>query len=199
MADPAPRRATYADLEAVSPHLVAEIIHGALVTHPRPSPRHGVASNSLAAELTGPFQKGRGGPGGWIFMDEPELHFGDDVVVPDIAGWRRERLQTLPDTAYLTVAPDWVCEIISPSTAIYDRGPKREIYARVGVSHLWHVDPVSQTLEAFQLTAGRWLLVATRVGGEEVALPPFEAVPFPLAVLWPFDEPIDPNAPPTSA
>lgn len=196
MATPAHKPATYADLEAVHPHLVAEIIYGALVTHPRPSPRHAVAANVLGSALTGGFQFGRGGPGGWIFMTEPELHFGSDVVVPDIAGWRRERLTTLPDKAYLETAPDWVCEVISPSTESYDRGPKRQIYAEAGVANLWFVNPVEQYLEAFQNVAGQWLLQSTVGGADEVKIPLFDAAPFSLGVLWPFDEPVDTKLPP---
>ncbi len=198
MAEPATKEATYADLEAAPPHLVAELVHGALVTHPRPAPRHAVAAARLGTTLGGPFDFGNDGPGGWIFMDEPELHFGRDVVVPDMAGWRRERLPSLPATAFIETAPDWVCEVLSPSTEYYDRGPKRRIYAEAGVSHLWLVDPRVQVLEAFQLTAGQWLLLATVAGADEVKLPPFEAAPFSLGLLWPFDAPIDPAAPPHS-
>ncbi|WP_375457855.1 Uma2 family endonuclease [uncultured Enterovirga sp.] len=124
-----PLPATYADIEALPEHLVGEIIDGMLETYPRPRPRHGAAASALSYELTGPFQRGRGGPGGWVFIVEPELHLGHQVVVPDLAGWRRERLTELPDTAYLETAPDWVCEVLSPSTARVDRGAKRRIYA----------------------------------------------------------------------
>ena len=141
MAEPAERQATYEDLMQVPPHLVAEILSGRLVTHPRPAPRHAVASSSLGDELVGPFQKGRGGPGGWWVLDEPELHLDADVLVPDIAGWRRERMPTMPETAWFGIAPDWVCEILSPSTAREDRVVKMPIYVRAGVSHLWLVDP----------------------------------------------------------
>lgn len=197
MAEAAPRPATYADLEAVPANLVAEIIHGALVTHPRPSPRHAVAANVLGSELTGGFQFGRGGPGGWVFMVEPELHFGANVVVPDIAGWRRERLSSLPDKAWIEIAPDWVCEIISPSTEHYDRGAKRQIYGAASVAYLWLVNPVEQYLEAFQLVAGQWLLQTTVAGADEVKIPPFDAAPFSLGLLWPFDAPIDASKPQT--
>lgn len=188
MAEPAPRHASYADLEAVHPRLVAEILHGKLVTHPRPAPLHAAASVALSLEVANPFQRGRGGPGGWVFRSEPELHLGDNVVVPDLAGWRRERLPSLPETAWIGTPPDWVCEIISPSTDFYDRGTKREIYAAAGVSHLWLVNPVVRQLEAFQLTAGKWLLAAVVSGADEVALPPFDAAPFSLGLLWPFDQ-----------
>jgi Uma2 family endonuclease len=190
MADPAKKRATYADLEAVPPELVAEIIDGELVTHPRPSPRHGVAATSLAEELTGPFQKGRGGPGGWIFIVEPELHLGEDVVVPDLAGWRSERLMLPPDARYVETAPDWVCEVLSPSTQRRDRGAKRRIYGEAGVGHLWFLDPRDQLLEAFVLTGRQWLLAGSWTGADIANAPPFEAVSISLADLWPLDRPL---------
>lgn len=189
MADAATRLATYADLEAVPDHLVAEIIDGALKTHPRPRPRHASAAVRLSGGLDLPFGRGRGGPGGWIFMIEPELHLGSQVVVPDLAGWRREHLSVEPDTAYIETPPDWVCEILSPSTAQLDRGPKRRIYAEAGVGHLWLLDPSDGVLEAFALTGGRWLLLGTVQRGEAVGLPPFDAVTFPLDDLFPFDDP----------
>jgi Uma2 family endonuclease len=191
MAEPAKKRATYADLEAVPPHLVAEIIEGELVTHPRPAPRHGAASLVLGGKLGDAFQFGEGGPGGWIFLDEPELHLGPDVVVPDLAGWRRQRLTPLPDTPYLAIAPDWVCEVISPSTETYDRDPKRRIYAEAGVSYLWLLDPRTKLLEAFALAEGKWLLVGTFRNSDDVAAQPFDAITFSLGVLWPFDQPAD--------
>ena len=185
MAEAAKRNATYADLQAVPPHLVAELIDGSLVTHPRPAPPHAIAANSLADEVSSTFQKGRGGPGGWVFMTEPELHLGIQVVVPDIAGWRIERLSEVPDAAYLETQPDWVCEIVSPSTEQVDRGPKRRIYATAGVQYLWLLNPVSKVLEAFKLDGEEWRNITTVVDGEDVSVEPFEAISFPLDVLWP--------------
>ena len=189
MAEAATKRPTYADLQRVPPHLVAELIEGELVTRPRPAPRHAAASLALADEIAGPFQKSRGGPGGWVFMDEPELHFGPEVVVPDLAGWRRERLTTLPETAYLETAPDWVCEIVSPLTEKYDRGAKRRIYGEAGVAHLWLLDPRTLLLEVFALAQDKWLLLGTFRDAEDVSAPPFDAISFSLGVLWPFDKP----------
>ena len=189
MADAALRPATYADLEAVPAHLVAEIIDGGLETHPRPRLRHAAAAADLSTMLGQPFRYGRGGPGGWIFMIEPELHLGPQVVVPDIAGWRRERVPAEPDRAYGATPPDWLCEILSPSTARIDRGPKRRIYAEAGVAHLWLLDPGEGVLEGFALTGGHWLLLGTVGRGETVALAPFDAVPFPLDDLFPFEDP----------
>lgn len=181
--------ATYADLNAVPDHLVAEIIDGGLETHPRPRPRHSRATARLGAALMDPFEHGRGGPGGWIFMIEPELHLGDDVVVPDLAGWRSERLAAEPNEPFITIAPDWVCEVLSPSTARLDRGPKRRIYAAVDVGHLWLLDPTGGELEAFERAGHQWLLLATIQRGEEVRVAPFEALSFPIDDLFPFDTP----------
>lgn len=189
MVDAAKRAATYADLLAVPEPLVAEILFGTLVTHPRPSPRHGAATNALVGEISGPFQKGRGGPAGWIFLDEPELHLGPHVVVPDIAGWRRERLPAMPDTAWIETPPDWVCEVLSPSTERHDRGDKRRIYATYGVRHLWLLDPVAKLLEVFELSADKWVLFDSFADGAIVKAPPFDAISFPIANLWPLDPP----------
>lgn len=193
MGAPAHRPATYADLQAVPEHLVAEIIDGALETHPRPRPRHAVVAAELTAELVPPFGRGRGGPGGWIFMVKPELHLGTQVVVPNIAGWPRSRLPIEPETAFIETPPDWVCEILSPSTTRIDRGPKRRIYAEFGVGHLWLLDPTAGLLESFTLTEGTWRLDGTVQRGETVALPPFDAVPFPLDDLFAFDDPAAPS------
>lgn len=179
------RPATYADIEALAPNVTGEILFGVLHTHPRPAPRHSMAASVLGAEMIGPFQKGRGGPGGWIILDEPELHLGPHVVVPDIAGWRRERLPKLPETAYFETAPDWVCEVLSPSTARIDRTDKLAIYAAHGVGHCWLVDPDAKTLEVLVLTGGKWLLAATMKDADPVTAPPFEAHTFALDVLWP--------------
>ncbi|MXY38328.1 MAG: Uma2 family endonuclease [Rhodospirillaceae bacterium] len=179
------RRATYQDVIDAPAHMVAEVVEGALYTHPRPAPPHALASSSLGGELSSPFQKGRGGPGGWWIIDEPELHLGEDILVPDIAGWRRERMPDFPDTAFFTLAPDWVCEVLSPSTRDLDRHGKRPVYAREGVAHLWFIDPVARDLEAFELRDGEWVLIATARNDDPVSIPPFEAITFPLDALWP--------------
>ena len=178
------RRATYKDVLDAPAHMVAEIVRGALHTQPRPAVRHAIAGSSLGIEIGGPFQKGRGGPGGWWIVDEPELHFGEDILVPDLAGWRRERMPEPPDEAYLTLAPDWVCEILSPSTRKFDLEGKRPVYAREGVRQLWFVDPAAWTLEAFALESGAWMPAGAAREDEPVSLPPFEAVAFPLGALW---------------
>jgi Uma2 family endonuclease len=185
MADPAVRTASYEDILNLPEHLIGEILNGALITQPRPAPRHTLAASSLGGELFSPFDRGRGGPGGWWILDQPELHLGADIMVPDLAGWRRERMPTLPETAWFELAPDWVCEILSPHTARNDRAIKMPNYAREGVSWLWLVDPDPKILEAYELRAGKWTLLTTLHDGQPVSLPPFDAIEFPLSVLWP--------------
>ena len=179
------RRATYQDVLDAPAHLVAEIINGTLHTHPRPASRHALATSNLGDELVSPFGKGRGGPGGWWIIDEPELHFDDEIVVPDLAGWRRERMPEYPDTAYFTLAPDWVCEALSASTRKVGLHEKRPIYALAGVPHLWLVDPADRTLEAFELHDGQWLLIGSAKDDEPVSFRPFDAITFSLGDLWP--------------
>ncbi len=181
----ATRRATYQDVLDAPPHKVAEVIAGTLHTHPRPAMRHAWASSGMGAKINPPFNYGDGGPGGWWIIDEPELHLGEDIVVPDLAGWRRETMPEYPDAAYCTIAPDWVCEVLSPSTRQLDLGRKRTVYSREGVGHLWFVDPDAQTLEAFELRDGQWVLIDTLFGDAPVSLPPFDAITFPLDALWP--------------
>ena len=178
-------RATYQDVLDAPAYRVAEIIDGTLYTHPRPAPAHTLASSALGNDLGNPFQFGRGGPGGWWILDEPELHFDEDVLVPDLAGWRRERMPELPGTAYFTLAPDWVCEVLSSSTRKVDLHEKRPVYAREGVTHLWFIDPTDRTLEAFELHDGQWLLIASAKDDEPVSIRPFDAITFSLGDLWP--------------
>lgn len=179
---------TYQDVLAAPPDRVAQIINGMFHLQPRPAPSHAVASSGLGMRLGPPFGFGSGGPGGWWILDEPELHFGtapdEDILVPDLAGWRRETLPTFPTGAFFTIAPDWVCEVLSPSTRQIDLGAKRDLYAREGVSHLWLVDPDARTLEAFALRDGHWVLIATLFEDAQVSVPPFEAVSFDLSDLW---------------
>ncbi|HYO51810.1 Uma2 family endonuclease [Archangium sp.] len=176
--------ATYADLEALPEDVVGEIIGGELHVSPRPAAPHTVAASVLGVELGGPFHRGRGGPGGWVLLDEPELHLGQDVLVPDLAGWRRERMPRAPRTAAFTLAPDWVCEVLSPSTATLDRAAKLPVYAREGVRHVWFLDPEARMLEVFRLEGVRYSLLVTHTGTARVRAEPFEALELELAALW---------------
>lgn len=180
----APKLATAADIAALPEHLIGEIIAAELYVSPRPGLPHAGASSVLGGELYLPFFRGRGGPGGWWILDEPELHLDDDVLVPDLAGWRRERMPTLPRTAAISLAPDWLCEVLSPSTARLDRSLKMDVYARSGVKWAWLLDPDARTLEAYRLIESGWLRVGAWADHAVVRVEPFAEVPLELAVLW---------------
>lgn len=176
---------TYADIEALPAHVVGEILGGELVVSPRPAPRHTRAASALGMVVGGPFQLGVNGPGGWWIFDEPELHLGADVLVPDLAGWRRERLPELPDTAWFDLAPDWVCEVLSPSTQRIDRVKKLHIYGREAVQFVWLIDPVAPLLEVYERQDDVWLRrMALDHPKGPVRLPPFEEVELDLALVW---------------
>jgi Uma2 family endonuclease len=178
------KAATYADLLRVPEPMVAEILDGDLHATPRPAFRHANAASVLGAEVLTAFQRGRGGPGGWWILDEPELHLAADVVVPDLAGWQRTRLPTVPDVPWLELSPDWACEVISASTEAIDRGKKLAIYAREGVPYVWLINPTSQTLEVLTLRNGQWTMTATYAGRSAVRALPFEAIELDLSALW---------------
>ncbi len=177
-----PVRATYQDVLDAPPNMVAELIGGQLHLMARPFQGHAAACTGLIAKIGGPFHVDDD-PGGWKILPEPELHLSEDVLVPDIAGWRAPWEETDPNS-HITVAPDWVCEILSPSTRSVDLGPKRVIYADHGVGHLWFVEPAARTLDAFALRDGNWAGVGSASYQDLVCLPPFEAISFPLRALW---------------
>jgi Uma2 family endonuclease len=176
--------ATYEDLREVPDNYVAEMFDGELYASPRPALPHARAATVLGIELGGLFDRGRHGPGGWVFLDEPELHFGNDVLVPDLAGWRRSRLPDVPSEPYITMAPDWICEVLSPSTEALDRHKKLRIYARERVAHAWLVDPLRRTLEVLALESRTWAALVTHEGDGKVRATPFDAVELELGVLW---------------
>jgi Uma2 family endonuclease len=184
MANPQHRRATYDDLRAVPDDRLAQIVDGELVTSPRPNLRHARAASVLGMDLGNPFERGRGGPGGWWILYEPEVHLHDDALVPDLAGWRRERMPQPPSGNFTTVAPDWICEVLSPQTARVDRIRKLPIYGREGVANAWLIDPGAQTLEVFRRVDQAWLLVATHEGTDRVRVEPFAEVELELGALW---------------
>ena len=179
-----PKRATYADVEALPDHVVGEILDGELYASPRPRLRHAMAATRLTGRLSPPFDDGRGGPGGWWLLIEPELHLGEDIVVPDLAGWRRERLPDVPDEPHLELEPDWVCEILSPSTERIDRGLKLGVYAREKVPHAWLVNPGTRTLEVLRLQGHEWLIASVHSDADRVRAEPFDAIELDLAGLW---------------
>jgi Uma2 family endonuclease len=183
---PAPRRATYEDVLAAPPDKVAEVLDGSLYLQPRPAMPHTHAASTLGGELLPPFSRGRGGPGGWVILDEPELHLGaePDILVPDLGGWRRSRLPSVGSSAFLTVAPDWVCEVLSPSTEDIDRAIKLPIYARERVGHVWLLDPLVRTLEILRLDGEGYRLAGVWRGSAKVRAEPFDAIELELEVLW---------------
>jgi len=192
--EPARRNATYEDLCRVPDRFVAEIVGGDLYTSPRPAAPHALAGSALNQDL-GPFARQRGsggGPGGWWVLYEPEVHLGADVLVPDLAGWRRERMPVMPAVPYFELAPDWVCEVVSPGTARLDRVRKMPVYARERVRHLWLVDPSAQTLEVYRLDGARWLLVETCGGAVRVRAEPFDAIEIDLDRWWLAPAPAEP-------
>jgi Uma2 family endonuclease len=187
------RRATYEDVLNAPEHKVAEIIDGVLYLSPRPAFPHAGATGALFYFLKGPLEYGLGGPGGWRFFVEPELHVGEDILVPDIAGWRTSRMPKQPTDAFATLAPDWLCETLSPSTAKLDRTKKLGVYARERVPYVWLVDPRRQTLEALTLRGSSYVTQATCRARDKVRVEPFEAIEIELPFLW--DERPEPSKP----
>lgn len=176
--------ATYEDLAKLPDHLLGQIVDDELYATPRPASDHQLASSVLGSELGMPFHLGRGGPGGWWIFVEPELHLGRQVLVPDLAGWRRERMPVVLREPFFTLAPDWICEVLSPSTARLDRMKKLRAYAREGVGHAWIIDPGLETLEVYRRHEEAWLLVLTASGDDLVRAEPFDAIELSLTGLW---------------
>ena len=184
---PAKKPATYEDLCRVPENMVAEIIDGELIVSPRPASPHALAASGIGSDLWGRFNRPPGdpeAPGGWWILYEPELHLGADVIVPDLAGWRRARMPSLPNVAAFKLAPDWLCEVVSPSTGWVDRGRKMRVYAREGVSHLWMVDPLARTIEVYRLEQGRWVVASTHAGTDRMRAEPFAEVELDISRWW---------------
>jgi Uma2 family endonuclease len=182
-----PQISVYEQLLALPEHLIGEIIDGQLYVQPRPATLHSQAATVLGEELGPPFKRGNGGPGGWMILFEPEVRLGPrpDVLVPDLAGWRRSRMPELPDAPHITLAPDWVCEVLSPSTRKLDRTKKLAIYRREHVGHLWFIDPLDRTLEIFRLSGELYTLASVFAEEDErVRAEPFDAIELHLAALW---------------
>ena len=182
--EPARRIATYDDVLAAPRDQVAELLAGELHLHPRPALPHAAAASALGEELGPPFKRGKGGPGGWLIVHEPEIHLGDDVLVPDLGGWRRTTIALLPNAGFATTRPDWVCEVLAPSTEKIDRTTKLPIYAHAGVGHAWLVNPTLRMLEVLRLRDGQWTLLATHRDDEVVRAEPFDAIALDLSILW---------------
>jgi Uma2 family endonuclease len=180
----AKKLATYDDLFTIPDHHIGEIVAGVLYASPRPAVRHANAASSLGVELDPPFRRGKGGPGGWLILDEPELHLNGDIVVPDLAGWRKSRMSELPSAPSISMSSDWLCEVLSPSTASFDRGTKLKVYAREQVPHVWLVDPLVATLEVLTLDGATYRLSDVFTGDKFIQAAPFDAVEINLGSLW---------------
>ena len=178
----------YAQLQALPEHLTGEIIAGELVVSPRPAVRHSIAGRGIGDAIGPRFHLRRPGgddaPGGWWILNEQELHLGDDVLVPDVAGWKRERVPKMPDTVGVTIVPDWVCEILSPSTASRDKKQKARRYHAAGIQWYWLVDPRDRTVEAFRREGEFWVLVGVWSDDEKARIEPFDAVELDLSRWW---------------
>jgi Uma2 family endonuclease len=184
MGRPARKPATYDDLLNLPDDKIGEIVDGELYASPRPGAPHSGCAFELSVDLGTPFQRGRGGPGGWLFLFEPELHLAGEILVPDLGGWRRERLPKVPDAPAVTLAPDCVCEILSPSTERLDRARKLPAYARHGVGHAWLINPQARTLEVYRREGERWVLIATHADDATFRAEPFDAIELDLLRLW---------------
>ncbi|MEM9697010.1 MAG: Uma2 family endonuclease, partial [Myxococcota bacterium] len=162
-----------------------EIINGELYTQPRPAGPHTIVASELGADLVSMFGRGRGGPGGWLIVFEPQLHFDDArILVPDVAGWRVERIPMEERRqAFFQTAPDWVCEVLSPSTATKDRQEKAPVYLEAGVGFLWYVEPLIGHVHGHRRTDDGWLSLGTWSDGAS-RIPPFDAVALDLTAIW---------------
>jgi Uma2 family endonuclease len=180
------RTPLYEQLESLPEGLTGEIINGQLRAQPRPAWPHALAGSRLGTDIEGPYGRGRGGPGGWWIVFEPEVHFvlDTEVTVPDIAGWRKERMPNPPEGHKIQVVPDWVCEIFSPSTKSTDREEKMPLYAHYGVHFAWLGDPKTHTLEAYELAGHKWRPLGLFRDDDQVAVAPFDAIVIRLAELW---------------
>lgn len=176
----------YSELTGLPASVTGEILNGQLYAHPRPGGRHVLVAANLGIEIGGPYHRGRGGPGGWWILQEPEVHLALDteVVVPDLAGWRKSRLPQIPESHKFTIVPDWVCEILSPSTASVDLEIKKPLYARYGVQYLWIISPADKHLEAFQLADGEWRRQGLFSVRDSVSVAPFQAIQIQIDELF---------------
>jgi Uma2 family endonuclease len=185
MSMPAKRKAVYDDLYTLPANMTGEIIEGELHAFPRPHSRHGRMATRLSIRIGAPYDFGdSGGPGGWVIIIEPEVMLGENLFVPDLAGWKQERLPAPPAENWISVAPDWVCEILSPSTFRIDRVRKMPIYAVHSVPYLWLIDPLNKLLEAFKLKDGAWMLMGNYAENDKARVEPFQEVEIDLAHLW---------------
>ncbi|MBF0226618.1 MAG: Uma2 family endonuclease [Desulfobacterales bacterium] len=178
------KTANYEDLYKIPENMIGQIINGELITMPRPSLRHSNVVSSIGFEIGPPYKFGRGGPGGWIILDEPEIKLGENIFVPDIAGWEKKRLPKFPKTNYISVPPDWICEVLSPCTEKTDRAMKMPIYAQFGISYFWIINPIEKILEVLKLSDNKWFILAIYAENDKVRAEPFQEIEIDLQNLW---------------
>ena len=190
---PSRKPPTLADLDALPPGIVGEIIEGVLYTMTKPRMRHQRTGTGIGGDLRGPFDLGRGGPGGWWIVAEPGIELPNDTkeISPDVAGWRRERMPEMPGDEPIRIVPDWVCEILSKTTRRHDQLVKMPYYAKVGVTYAWVVDLDARVLTAYRLEGGAWRVIGAYSDETEARIEPFDVVPLHVADWWP------PSAPDT--
>ncbi|MBF0498300.1 MAG: Uma2 family endonuclease [Deltaproteobacteria bacterium] len=185
MSEPAKKEAIYDDLYNIPENMTGEIIRGELIVTPRPSTKHVRTTSALNVKIGGPYDFGEGGgPGGWIILVEPEIALGENILVPDLAGWKKDRFPKKQEHNWIDVVPDWVCEVLSPSTALRDRTKKMAIYAEYGVGHLWFIDPVHMTVDVFRLESDHWVSLGVFGGTDKARLEPFAQIEIDLGDLW---------------
>jgi len=185
MSESARKRPAYKDLYKIPENMTGEIINGELVVTPRPSRKHGYSTTALGAAVVPSYQFGRGGGlGGWVIIIEPEIGFGENIMVPDIAGWKEDRYPEEEPHNWISVVPDWICEVLSPNTLRVDKVRKMPIYARHGVPYFWLIDPAAETLDVFRLASGQWTLLGTYVEDDKVRAEPFGEIEINLSDLW---------------
>jgi len=193
MAEPARKLASYDDLYNIPENTTGEIIDGELIVSPRPSPEHMFTSSNLGLEIGPPYARGRGGPGGWIILYETEIKLDEDVFVPDLAGWKKERFSKPKDQNWVSVAPDWVCEVLSPGSIRHDRITKARTYARHRIPYFWLLDPRNKTLDVFRLEAGKWIPIGVYAEADKVRAEPFQEIEIDLGNLWLEEQPQPPE------
>lgn len=175
---------TLDDLNALPRGIKGEIIEGVLYTMTRPRSPHQALGLEIGGDLKNPFGRGRGGPGGWWILPEPGIELADTPeIAPDIAGWRKERMPELPRDSAITVVPDWVCEILSPTTRRHNLLIKMPYYARIGVKHHWLVDLEARVLTAFRLDTD-WVRTGAYGDETDARIEPFADVPLDVSSWW---------------
>jgi Uma2 family endonuclease len=183
---PSTKPPTLADLDALPPGIVGEIIDGVLYTMTKPRMRHQRTTARICGKLSDPFDEGNGGPGGWWIVAEPGIELPNTPEIsPDVAGWRRERMPEMPGDEPIRVVPDWTCEILSKTTRRHDLEVKMPYYAKVGVAYHWLVDLEARVLTAYRLDFSEWRVIGTYSNETEARIPPFAAVPLNVASWWP--------------